>query len=107
MEDPIVLIAGGSDKSLMFAELGKRIHAIGSQMRLIILLPGEGTARLRSTLPNGLIREATSMKEAVEIAAAEAQAGDAVLLSPACASFGLFDNEFHRGDLFNQSVANL
>jgi UDP-N-acetylmuramoylalanine--D-glutamate ligase len=107
MEDPIVLIAGGSDKSLMFEELGKRIHAIGSQMRLIILLPGEGTARLRSTLPDGLLREATSMKEAVEIAADEAQAGDAVLLSPACASFGLFDNEFHRGDLFNQSVANL
>ena len=107
MKRPIVLILGGSDKSLMFEDLGKHIHALGAQIRLIILLPGEGTARLQLTLPNGLLREASSMKEAVELAATEAQTGDSVLLSPACASFGLFDNEFHRGDLFNQSVANL
>jgi UDP-N-acetylmuramoylalanine--D-glutamate ligase len=44
------------------------------------------------------------MEEAIEQATAAAQAGDAVLLSPACASFDMFDNFQHRGDVFATRV---
>ena len=104
---PVVLIAGGSDKFLDFDTLGRQIHEMGDRVRTVILLPGEGTEKLRPVLPETLLRDVSSMEEAVGLAAAEARAGDVVLLSPACASFGLFKNEFHRGDLFNQSVATL
>lgn len=104
---PVVLIAGGSDKLLDFDILGRRIHEMGSQMRSVILLPGAGTEKLLRVLPGGLSREASSMEEAVRLAAGAAQVGDVVLLSPACASFGLFQNEFDRGDQFNQYVEEL
>jgi UDP-N-acetylmuramoylalanine--D-glutamate ligase len=104
---PVVLIAGGSDKLLDFDILGRRIHQMGSQMRSVILLPGAGTEKLTRVLPGGLSREASSMEEAVRLAAGAAQVGDVVLLSPACASFGLFQNEFDRGDQFNQYVEAL
>jgi UDP-N-acetylmuramoylalanine--D-glutamate ligase len=104
---PVVLIAGGSDKLLDFDILGRRIHQMGNQMRSVILLPGAGTEKLLRVLPGGLSREASSMEEAVRLAAGAAQVGDVVLLSPACASFGLFQNEFDRGDQFNQYVESL
>jgi UDP-N-acetylmuramoylalanine--D-glutamate ligase len=47
------------------------------------------------------------MKKAVASAAKIAQAGDIILLSPGCASFGLFRHEFERGDKFNQAVNSL
>jgi UDP-N-acetylmuramoylalanine--D-glutamate ligase len=48
-----------------------------------------------------------SMQKAVEAGAARAQSGDVVLLSPGCASFGLFRDEFDRGNKFREAVANL
>ncbi len=107
VQGPVVLIAGGSDKLLDFDTLGGRIHEMGSQMRSVLLLPGAGTEKLRRVLPGGISREASSMEEAVRLAADAARAGDVVLLSPACASFGLFQNEFDRGDQFNQRVEAL
>ncbi len=107
VKGPVALIAGGSDKLLDFDTLGRRIHEMGSQMRSVILLPGEGTEKLRPLLPDALLRDAGSMEGAVRLAARDALVGDIVLLSPACASFGLFQNEFDRGDQFNQSVAAL
>ena len=53
------------------------------------------------------IKEARSMEEAVNLAHGMSIAGDAVLLSPACASFDLFNNYEHRGKLFKENVANL
>ena len=47
------------------------------------------------------------MKEAVEMAARTADSGQIVLLSPACASFDMFDNFEHRGDVFRECVMNL
>jgi protein-arginine kinase activator protein McsA len=49
---------------------------------------------------------ANDLKEAVNMAATEAETGEAVLLSPACASWGMFDNYEQRGDLFKEYVAD-
>ena len=48
-----------------------------------------------------------SLEEAVSVCAKEAEAGDAVLLSPACASWGMFDNYEQRGDMFKDYVRKL
>ena len=104
---PIVLIAGGSDKRLNFDALSQRIVALGPSIRSIILFPGEGTARMRPGLPPTILHDVATMDEAVSLANRHARPGDAVLLSPACASFGTFKNEFDRGDQFNDCVMAL
>ena len=96
---PWVLIAGGSDKRLDFAPLAERLRATDG-LRGVVLLPGSGTDRLRPQLTGCRISDANDMAEAVDRALELARPGDAVLLSPACASFGLFSNEFDRGDQF-------
>ncbi len=96
---PWVLIAGGSDKRLDFAPLAERLRAADG-LRGVVLLPGRGTDRLRPQLTGCRISDADDMAEAVDRALELARPGDAVLLSPACASFGLFSNEFDRGDQF-------
>ncbi len=100
---PWVLIAGGSDKRLDFAPLAERLGATDG-LRGVVLLPGSGTDRLQPLLAECRVNVADSMAEAVDQALDLARPGDAVLLSPACASFGLFSNEFDRGD---QYVARL
>ena len=100
---PWVLIAGGSDKRLDFAPLAERLCATDG-LRGVVLLPGSGTDRLQPLLAECRVDVADSMAEAVDQALDLARPGDAVLLSPACASFGLFSNEFDRGD---QYVARL
>lgn len=96
---PWALIAGGSDKRLDFALLAERLRAADG-LRGVVLLPGRGTDRLRPQLTGCRISDANDMAEAVDRALELARPGDAVLLSPACASFGLFSNEFDRGDQF-------
>ena len=96
---PWVLIAGGSDKRLDFAPLVKRLGA-SDGLRGVVLLPGSGTDRLRPLLDGCRVVTVGDMAQAVDRALALARPGDAVLLSPACASFGLFANEFDRGDQF-------
>ena len=100
---PWVLIAGGSDKRLSFGRLAERLGS-DSRLRVLVLLPGAGTDRLRPLVGDLRPIEAEDMAEAVEAAFGAARSGDAVLLSPACASFGLFLNEFDRGDQFVQAV---
>lgn len=96
---PWVLIAGGSDKRLDFAPLAERLRSADG-LRGIVMLPGSGTDRLRPLLDGCRVEAAANMAQAVDQALDLARPGDAVLLSPACASFGLFTNEFHRGDQF-------
>ena len=107
IQGPIVLIAGGSDKGLSYLELATRIDRLGDRIRRVVLLPGDGTDALASLLPTESRLHVKHMEDAVREARRAARAGDTVLLSPACASFGQFANEFDRGDQFNQAVAKL
>ncbi len=96
---PWVLIAGGSDKRLDFSGLSQRLRSDG-QVRGVVLLPGAGTDRLSVQLGSLAPAAVDSMDAAVAAALDMAQPGDALLLSPACASFGLFAHEFDRGAQF-------
>jgi UDP-N-acetylmuramoylalanine--D-glutamate ligase len=103
--EPIVLIAGGKGKGQDFAPLtaaarGRVHHAV---------LIGEDKDRLRGPLEaaGAAVEIARSMEAAVRAARAAARPGDVVLLSPACASFDMFDNFEHRGDVFRAAVLRL
>jgi len=93
----IVLIAGGQGKNADFTPL---INPIKKYVRSVILI-GEDAAKIEATLKGASkILHADSMRKAVKIAHKESQPGDIVLLSPACASFDMFDNFEDRGDVF-------
>ena len=103
--EPIVLIAGGKGKGQDFGPLtavarGRVRHAV---------LIGEDRDKLRPALAaaGASTEDAGSMDEAVRAAAAAARPGDVVLLSPACASFDMFDHFEHRGDVFKAAVGAL
>ena len=101
------LIAGGADKRLPLDELG---HAIATHAATVTLLDGTASPALREAIErHGGRVEATvdSMAAAVELAAGAASDGDVVLLAPGCASFGLFRDEFDRGQRFRDAVAGL
>jgi UDP-N-acetylmuramoylalanine--D-glutamate ligase len=93
----VILIAGGRDKGDDYSLLREPIHR---KVRLLILI-GEATELIARAVEGATeIVRADSMEEAVELAASMARAGDTVLLSPACASFDMFDNYGHRGRVF-------
>ncbi len=97
----IILIMGGADKNLDMSEL---IKAVPKYCKKTILLDGTGTQMLAGKI-KGYI--AKSLKEAVNEALNEVKRGDVLVLSPAFASFGMFTNEFDRGDQFIKIVKNL
>ena len=100
----LVLIAGGDGKGADFSGLRARVAA---HCRAVVLI-GRDAELIAQALGDGvpLIRVAT-LNEAVQRCAEMAQAGDAVLLSPACASFDMFKNYEERGRLFAQAVGDL
>jgi len=101
----IILIAGGSDKNLDFKELG---HQIAQKVKRVILLEGQGTIKLEEAIAGRVpVKTVANMQQAVDAASKIAQNGDVVLLSPGCASFGLFEHEFDRGNKFNEAVAKI
>ena len=104
----VILIAGGSDKNLDFAEMAA---AAAERARAVILLPGEASEKLSRALSREAdtpeISSVADMAEAVASAAAAARPGETVLLSPGAASFGLFLNEFDRGEKFRAAVKEL
>lgn len=105
----IILIAGGQDKNLDFRKMAS---AIRDKVSVLILLPGTATKKLKKLLRIAdqselRIIEAKSMSEAVKKAAGFAKRGDFVVLSPGAASFGLFANEFDRGEKFIDAVNKL
>ena len=103
---PIVAILGGSDKGLDLAPLAAALRRHATQ---VVLLAGTATGRLRAELGDGVAVTGPldDLHTAVARAAALAPAGGVVLLSPGCASFGLFVDEFDRGDRFRSEVAAL
>jgi len=108
--EPIVLIAGGNDKGLQYAEFAK---AITDRPKSVIFIKGTGTDKILAEirkLPGQAEKEyptVTYMHEAVALAKDLAEAGDVVLLSSGTASFGVFQNEFDRGDKFKKIVGEL
>lgn len=107
----IVLLAGGNDKNLEFSELGKEI---AEKVKRVILLKGSATEKLLVQIKKfadesffQAIEVVDSMEEAVGLARKFAEKGDVVLLSPGATSFGLFSNEFDRGEKFREAVRGL
>jgi UDP-N-acetylmuramoylalanine--D-glutamate ligase len=100
---PIVLVAGGSDKNLDFGPLVQAVP----RARALILLAGTGSDKLIPLL-KAAGREFRGPLDSIEAAAAAARdaaaPGDVVILSPGCASFGMFRNEFDRGDKWKTAV---
>jgi UDP-N-acetylmuramoylalanine--D-glutamate ligase len=102
----IVLILGGRDK---LTDLKDMCSVIKKHVKQVVLL-GESKKRFKTALlGHGYksIKEADSFKDAVTLAGSFAVNGDAVLLSPACASFDMFDNYEQRGKVFKQIVTGL
>ena len=98
------LIAGGRDKDVDFSALRA---PVAERVKQLILI-GEAAEKIRRTLFGATdIRDAVSMSEAVEIGRASAIPGDVVLLSPACASFDMFENFEDRGRVFKEAVLGL
>jgi UDP-N-acetylmuramoylalanine--D-glutamate ligase len=98
----IVLIAGGADKNL---DMNKLLREIPKHCKQVILLAGTGTDRIKAELPGTMIYH--SISEAVKAAFVVATPGDTILFSPAFASFGMFKNEYDRGDQFDAIIAAL
>ncbi|GAG02468.1 unnamed protein product, partial [marine sediment metagenome] len=107
---PKIIIAGGYDKNLPFDELGEKI---ATSAKAAILM-GQTAEKIADAIEKKLATEDTekkikievvdSLAEAVELARRLAASGDVVLLSPACASYDMFDNFQHRGQEFIKLV---
>ena len=99
-----VLIAGGEAKGADFSDL---TEAVKQHCRAVVLF-GKDAEMIRSVMPEGMIVERVEdMQSAVSVAQSLAQSGDNVLLAPACASFDMFENFEHRGDVFMRAVEAL
>ncbi len=121
-DEPMILIAGGYDKHLPFDELGQKI-AVKAKAAILISRTAEKIAdairsaitslRVRQGGRSNLIKQETrieivkSLAEAVELANRLAESGDIVLLSPACASYDMFENFEQRGREFVRHVQAL
>jgi len=108
--EPIILFLGGADKGSSFEALSKDI--VKNKVKFIVLLAGDASNKINQELlasgfPSHKIAKVDSMPGAVKIASDEAIAGDVVLLSTACASFGMFKNYKERGCKFQEEVEKL
>jgi UDP-N-acetylmuramoylalanine--D-glutamate ligase len=104
--EPIILLVGGADKGADFKKLAKEIK---EGVKFVVLLHGRATPRIKKWLeefeyPKSKMKLERDIKSAVKTAKKNAVAGDVVLLSTACASFGMFKNYKERGRLFNESI---
>jgi len=100
----LLLIAGGIDKEADFAPM---LPALARFVRLAVLI-GRDAARIAEVIRQSVqVVFAVSMEAAVQVVAEQAQPGDTVLLSPACASLDMFTDFAHRGRVFTQCVEEL
>lgn len=104
VEAKVVLIAGGRDKGGSYEPL---VAALREKGRAVVTL-GEASDLIATAVGEVVpVRRAESMDEAVRVATELANAGDAVLLSPACSSFDMFSDYKQRGDAFVAAVQDL
>ncbi len=106
MRNPTVLIAGGYDKKVSFVPW---LEAFQGKIKCLILIGQTKNQIAKAARRRGFhnIFLADTLEEAVRISASQAKYGDNVLLSPACASWGMFDNFEQRGNLFKQYVRSM
>ena len=103
MPGPLVMIAGGVGKGQDFTPLAQ---AFRGKVRHAVLIGKDAPALSKALAGVCTTERAASMPQAVAAAMRAAQAGDTVLLSPACASFDMFRDYAHRGDVFAATVRN-
>jgi len=97
----IILVTGGADKKL---PLNNFIEAMNNYCKAVLLIPGTGTNKLKRIKNAQKVKDLKkAMNEAIKIA----QKGDIILFSPAFASFGMFRNEYDRGDQFMRIIRSL
>ncbi|HEY4517274.1 MAG TPA: UDP-N-acetylmuramoyl-L-alanine--D-glutamate ligase [Candidatus Paceibacterota bacterium] len=98
----VILIVGGADKKLA---MGKLTAALPRSCKAVLLLKGTGTDKIKKAVK--AVGEFDALPDAFAKAMSLAQKGDIVLFSPAFASFGMFQNEFDRGEQFVRLVKRL
>jgi UDP-N-acetylmuramoylalanine--D-glutamate ligase len=98
----IILIMGGADKNLDMQPL---LQKIPTYCKKVLLLAGTGTERIKKDISDAVVYD--SLNSEIQAAFAAAESGDIVLLSPAFASFGMFKNEYDRGEQFDALVKNI
>ena len=105
-DNPLVLILGGLNKGSDFAQLAALVKA---RVRRAVVLGEAKDSIIQALQQAGFdhYTAADTFEEAVRVAAAQAEQGDVVLLSPACASWDMFKSYEERGDLFKQIVNSL
>ncbi|HMB62539.1 MAG TPA: cyanophycin synthetase, partial [Eudoraea sp.] len=105
LSTPTVWIVGGVDKGNNYKEL---MPLVREKVKAIICL-GMDNSKIKDAFGNvvDLMVETFAMSEAVKVAYKIAERGDTVLLSPACASFDLFENYEDRGNQFKEAIKNL
>lgn len=104
MQQPVVLIAGGDGKGQDFSPLA----AVATRARAVVLIGRDANLISRVLEPTGVsLLRAGDMSEAVAVAFDAAKPGDAVLLSPACASYDMFRSYVHRAEVFVAAVSQL
>lgn len=106
MNRPTLLIAGGYDKE---ADYRPWIESFQGKIKYMVLI-GQTREKIQQVAKECGFEDtllADTLEEAIEICARKAEPGDAVLLSPACASWGQFDNYEQRGDVFKECVRRL
>ena len=100
----VILIAGGESKDADLSTLREPMANYGK----LALLIGADADKIEQALLNSVaLRKVNNLAQAVQVAHQAASDGDVVLLSPACASFDMFDNYIERGEVFSKEVADL
>jgi UDP-N-acetylmuramoylalanine--D-glutamate ligase len=105
LRQPVVLIAGGDGKGQDFAPLAPAVKA---RARAVVLIGRDADKLALAIAASGVpVERAAGMDAAVRAAFRASRAGDAILLSPACASYDMFRNYVHRGEAFAAAVRRL
>jgi UDP-N-acetylmuramoylalanine--D-glutamate ligase len=104
-KSPVILVTGGTDKNLDFAPL----CSAASRAKAVLLLAGTGSDKLKILFDRAGISAPIfdNLDEAALKSFEIAESGDVVILSPGCASFGMFQNEFDRGCKWKEAVQRL
>jgi UDP-N-acetylmuramoylalanine--D-glutamate ligase len=101
----VILIAGGSSKGLEYNKMGDKI---GEECKFVVLLEGTSTDEMQKAIGDGApTKQVKTMEEAVKLAYSHATLGDVILLSPGTSSFGVFKNEYDRGDQFEKGFEDI